>query len=277
MFFSAITGIIILYLGICAFMWAMQRSLMYHPYIALDGPASYGLDFEDIRFQAADGVALRAWYRAPHPGYPLLVYFHGNAGNLANRAHVYQTLAGAGYGVFALSYRGYGGSGGVPGEAGFYADGRAAIAYARDELNIPVSQMVAYGESIGTGVATQMAGEFDLAALVLWAPFTSLENRAAEIYPWLPVRLLLKDRFDSIGKIGSLRMPVLIMHGEQDNIIPPEHGKALLAAAPEPKQGEFFSGIGHNDFPAEYIMPVLNDFFRKHRLTGLASPLSSPM
>ena len=165
-----------------------------------------------------------------------------------------------GYGVLLAEYRGYGGNPGGPSEQGFYADGRAYIDWLKREKK--PEKIVIYGESIGSGTAVQMATEYDVSGLVLETPFTSLVDIAAAQYFFVPVRYLLQDRFDNIGKITKVKAPKLVLHGLKDGTIPYASGRSLFDAAPEPKNFVDFPDGGHNnlyDFAAaDYVIEFLN-------------------
>lgn len=251
------------YALLCAIMWSLQRFLMYHPFVMPDmqPPEAYGLTgFREISLTASDGVKLSAWYGEAKGENPTLVHFHGNGGNLTHRVNYFKVLSEAGYGVLALDYRGYGKSEGKPTEQGLYRDGRAAMEHALGPLQILASDLIIYGESIGTAVAVQMAEEYDSGGLVLQSPFTSMVEMGAQRYPWLPVRLLVEDRFDSIAKLPRVHEKLLIMHGEDDVVVPVSEGRAMLAAANEPKKGVFLPGYGHNDMSASAMRDALADF-----------------
>lgn len=256
-----------LYAALLIVLWVAQRQLLYHPGRAIELPAAYGLtEFEEVFIPSQDGVKLQCWHHPPRSGYPLVVYFHGNAGHLGDRAATYDALQEAGFGVLALSYRGYGKSAGEPSEQGLYADARAVLRFARDTLLHPEARTLLFGESLGTGVAVQMATETAVGGLALQAPYTSVADRAAELYFYVPVRLLLKDVFDSAAKVASVRAPLLVLHGERDEVIPAAHGKRLLEAATGPKRGVFFPAISHNDFDSAAISSHLEAFAREHGL-----------
>ncbi|MGE0754941.1 MAG: alpha/beta hydrolase, partial [Alphaproteobacteria bacterium] len=233
-------------------------------------PEYYGLEqFKDLVAISKDGKRIQFWYRQARTGYPTIVYFHGNAANLGNRARSYHSFVEQGFGILALSYRGYGKSEGEPSEQGIYHDARAVIGYALSELRLSRSRLIYYGESLGSGVAVQMATEVAPGAIVLEAPYTSVAARAAEIYFYVPVRLLIKDRFESLKKIKRVTSPLLIFHGEKDTTIPAQHGRAILAAANDPKDAVFFVDRGHNDFDREAISAHVLDFATKHGLINL--------
>ncbi len=248
-------------------LYGFQRKLMYHPATALGSPADYGLSgFTPLRLRAQDGTQLTLWYRKAEAGKPTVLYFHGNAGHIGDRAPMYRALAGHGFGVLALSYRGYGTSEGSPSEQGIYQDARAAIGYLTQQEHLAPGNIILYGESLGTGVAVQMATEFPIGLLALQAPYRSVVQRAAELYPYVPVSLLLKDRFDSLAKIGQVRAPLLLFHGLEDEVIPVAHGKAVFEAANEPKQAFFLPGVQHNDFDSATVCAHLLAYATSHHL-----------
>ena len=225
----------------------LQRNLMYFPSGALPIPAAAGVpEMEVVQFDTSDGLTLTSWYGRAAPGKPTIVLFHGNAGYIASRTFKARVMLDAGYGVLLAEYRGYGGNPGRADEDGLYADGRAALDYLASQ-GVDADHLVLYGESLGTGVAVQLASERALAGLILEAPFTSATDIAASVYWFLPVRLLLLDRFESLDKIKKVEVPVLVVHGERDRVIPVEHGKRLFAAANEPKHSVIYPQAGHVD------------------------------
>ena len=240
----AVVGYALL-LGGC---YALQRSLMYFPATELPSPAAAGVaEMAAVALHTDDGLALTSWYaaaRAPHA--PTVVYFHGNAGNIADRAYKVRPMLDRGLGVLLVGYRGYGGNPSAPSETGLFADGRAALDFLGGQ-GVPPERIVAFGESLGSGVAVRMASERRLGAVILEAPFTSAAEVGQRAYPFLPVRQLIRDRFDSLSRIDSISAPLLIVHGERDRVVPADHGRRLLAAASQPKEGAFLPEAGHND------------------------------
>lgn len=253
--------LLLAWLMVVACLFIFQRKLMYLPdQNPLPPPEAYGIDtLEQITLKTADGLRLQAYYMpakkeegAEDNG--TIVLFHGNAGNIShrmNKAAIYHLF---GAGVLLVEYRGYGGNNGTPTEDGLYADGRAAMDFLTKQKNIPPEKIALYGESLGSGVAVQMATEYDAAALILETPFSSAAAVASAIYPFIPASLLLKDRYDNIAKIQQIRhMPVLIIHGTADGVVPFSEGKKLFEAATEPKKFVTIEGGNHNnlyDFPA---------------------------
>ncbi len=252
--------VVIAYAAFAAIMYVMQRSLMYFPDREPPVPAHGGVpEMQVVRFATADGLDLVAWYRAAAGDRPTILYFHGNGGNIAGRGFKVKPYLDAGYGVMLAEYRGYGGNPGSPDEAGLYADGRAALDWLAGQGVTPEG-LVIYGESLGSGVAVQLASERRFAALVLEAPFSSAVDVAASAYWFLPVRWLLKDRFDSLSKIAAVQAPLLLVHGERDHVVPTRFGRRLFAAANEPKKAIFLPRGGHNDLPNHGLMPAVLKF-----------------
>jgi fermentation-respiration switch protein FrsA (DUF1100 family) len=196
-----------------------------------------------IRVRTADGVELTCDYAPPaNPALATIVLFHGNGDDLDQRAHIGHALLDAGYGVLLAAYRGYGAPG-RPSEAGLYADGRAAVAFAARHAR----EVVIHGFSLGSGVAVQLASETPLAALVLEAPFTSIADVAAARIRWLPTRAFVRDRYDNLAKIGAVQAPTLIYGGDADRVIPPAQFTRLYDAVKAPKRLEVVAGATHAD------------------------------
>lgn len=224
-----------------------QRRLLYFPDPQRTPPARAGLrDVRELTIATPDGQTLIAWYGKAKPGKPTLLFFHGNGGALEHRGLLMRKYLDHGYGMMMLAYRGFGGSTGSPTEKDNVAD--AGLAYDRLVAEgVPPADIILYGESLGSGVAIQVAGVKKAAGLILDSPFTSVADRAAEIYPFLPVRLLLADRYDSSRHIRMVHIPLLVIHGEADQVVPVRMGRALFALANEPKAIATFPGGGHND------------------------------
>jgi fermentation-respiration switch protein FrsA (DUF1100 family) len=256
------------YCALVGGLFAFQRHLMYFPAKMTAPPSAFGLSgVEDIFLETSDKVRLQTWVHAARPGYPTLLYFHGNALHLGERAPWFKAFVDAGFGLVAASHRGFGKSEGSPTEAGLYTDARIAIDYAQHSLSIPLTTLIYFGESLGSGVAVQMATERPPGLLVLQAPYTSVETRAAELYPFvIGVRHLVRDKYDSLSKIASVEAPLLILHGAKDAVIPLRHAETLFAAANEPKTMVVYSEAHHDDFSGEQILTPLVKTTRKYGL-----------
>jgi fermentation-respiration switch protein FrsA (DUF1100 family) len=235
------------YLLVAVAAFVAQRKLMYFPDSTRVAPASLGLAGVDERvLLAPDGARLIAWFARAAPGRPTILYFHGNAGNLANRSERIRKYLSRGLGVFMMSYRGYSGSTGRPTERNNVADAKRAYEALIKE-GVPPESIILYGESLGSGVAVQLAAVQPVAGLVLDAPYTSIVDVAASAYPWLPVRPFLLDRYDTLRHLPYVEAPVLVVHGEADEVIPVAMGRAVYAAAKGPKEIVTFPGAGHSD------------------------------
>jgi fermentation-respiration switch protein FrsA (DUF1100 family) len=262
---TLVGGLALGYLVLLGGMYAYQRGLLYHPdRSAPAAPITLGLvGMEEVWLKTEDGLRLNAWYAPPAPGKRgVLLYLHGNAGNLASLPAKLSPYLGIGLGVLALDWRGYGKSEGSPTEEGLYADGRAALAFLAG-LGVPVSQVVLHGESLGSGVATQLAVETGPAGVILEAPYLSVAEAAQFHYPYLPARWLVKDRFDNLVRIGAIRSPILILHGDLDQTVPVSHGRALLAAAGPEARGHFFPQAGHANLFDFGAQKEVQDFIRR--------------
>jgi hypothetical protein len=229
-------------------LFLLKDRLIYHPVRHPAGdwerPA---LGVSDCTIETTDGLQLHAWWRpATDPGAsPTLLWFHGNAGNVTHRAENLSMIP-ASLNVLLLDYRGYGKSQGHPSAQGLYLDGEAAYRYLSEEKGVTPSRIISYGRSLGTSVALHVAVEKPVAGLILESPFLSAGAMAQEMFPFFPARLF-PNIFDNAGRITRLKVPLLIIHGKKDKVVPFEHGKALYEKAPQPKEFLALPQAGHND------------------------------
>lgn len=231
------------YGAVTAVVYFTQRSLLYFP-PGPNPPPPPGL--QKVRTHTEDGLILTHWYRPPAPGAAVVVMFHGNASSIARSAAQLLPLLPEGQGAFLAEYRGYGGNPGRPTEETLIADGRAVLRWLAAQ-DIEPQRIVLYGQSLGSGVAVPLAAGNGIAGLILEAPFSSVADVAQSLYWFLPVRWLIQDRWNSQAVIGKVRAPLLIVHGEQDRVIPIRFGRKLFAAAREPKLFAAIPSAGHND------------------------------
>jgi len=230
-----------IYLALLVALFCFQRSFFYPaPATIVTRPEA---GFEDIRIVTSDGLKLRAFYRPARAGLPTLVFFHGNASDLEAGEYATRSLVAQGYGVMLPEYRGYGGNPGAPDEQGLYRDGEAALAWlaARD---MPPGRTVAIGNSLGSGVATEMASRHRLAGLALISGFASLDRVAREHYPFVPARLLVLDRYDNLAKFPAITCPILLLHGTADTVVSAGNSEALARAQPAARL-QLIPGAGH--------------------------------
>ncbi len=235
----------LIYAAALSGVYVMQRQLQYFPSRSNPAPQTLGLmGVERQLLTTPDGETLILWYAAPKGDRPVILFFHGNAGSIADRADRMSFYMAKGYGAAFLSYRGYGGSSGTPTETGLITDAQAAYDHLRG-LGLPASRVAVVGESLGTGVAVQLAARNPVGAVVLEAPYSAAVDVAAIAYPWLPVRVLMKDQFRSEAHIAAVAAPLLILHGTGDQVIPFSLGKRLFAAAKAPKAFRSLGPVGH--------------------------------
>jgi fermentation-respiration switch protein FrsA (DUF1100 family) len=225
----------------------LHRYFIYIPDCTRVAPKDAGLaEVEEVVFKAADGTKLIAWYLAARAGKPTLLYFTGNSGNVASRANKIRAIGADGYGVFMLNYRRYGGSEGRPSETRLSADAVSAYDYLRG-LGVAPHDIVAYGESLGTAVASRLALQRHVEGLVLEAPFTSIVDVGRLLWPLFPLGLIMADQYRTIDRIGQVEAPLFIIHGGRDAIIPLDQARHVFHAAAEPKSFALLPQAGHND------------------------------
>jgi fermentation-respiration switch protein FrsA (DUF1100 family) len=240
------------YGALVALLYVTQRSIQYFPERFRTAPAAAGLpQAQEVVLDTADGERVIVWHVPPRGNKPVVLYFHGNGGSLRMRADRFRDLTADGSGLVALSYRGYGGSSGAPTEAGLAAD--ALAAYAFTTARYPAERIVLWGESLGSGVAVALAAEMPVGWLILQSPFTSAADVGAQRYWFVPVRLLMKDQFHSDLRIGKVTAPVLVLHGERDDVVPITLAERLYSLINAPKRFVRFAQIGHNDFGTEAV------------------------
>jgi fermentation-respiration switch protein FrsA (DUF1100 family) len=257
-------GVAVAFGGLVALMYAAQRSLMYFPERLRTSPAAAGLpEAKELVLETADGEKVIVWHLPPRGDKPVVLYFHGNGGALRYRVDRFRALTADGMGLLALSYRGYGGSTGSPSEVGLIADAEAAYAFAA--ARYPAERIAVWGESLGSGVAVALASAHKIGRLVLEAPFSSAADVGAQVYWFLPVRLLMKDPFRSDMRIGKVTVPLLILHGARDNVVPIALGERLFALANEPKRFVRFADGGHEDLDAHGAQDAARAFLSGQR------------
>jgi hypothetical protein len=249
------------YGGLLGWLLLDESALVFRPEAGTPAPAppGLGLDARDVTFLGVDATPLAARIVPPpedgHAGHagragsaPWILYFHGASGNVGTPGYdrAWARFRQLGFGVLAVDYRGYGASGGRPSEAGLYRDADSAYAYLTGTLHVASARIVIYGYSLGSAVAIDLAGRVPAAGLVVEGAFTSIPDRGAELYPYVPVRWLARIRFASIDKIARVSSPKLFIHGQDDAIVPIAHGRRLFAAALPPKEFKMVNG-GHTD------------------------------
>lgn len=221
------------YVLIAAGLYLLQHRLLYLPRVPgralIATPDDLGLAYEDVTLHTADGVALHGWFIPG--GDRVLLFFHGNAGNISHRLGSIEVFHDLGLSVLIIDYRGYGASEGRPSEQGTYRDAEAAWRYLTETRGIPASEIVVFGRSLGGAVAAYLAAQTTPAALIVESAFTSLPDLAAELYPWLPARWLTRFDYPTERYVAAARCPVLVVHSRDDEITPYRHAETIFAAA----------------------------------------------
>ena len=236
--------------ALLVFLYFFQSRLLYLPNLPsrdiIATPDTVGLDYEPVKIATDDGVTLDGWFIPARPARGVLLFFHGNAGNISHRLDSLKIFNDLGLATLIFDYRGYGRSTGVPFEQGTYRDAEAAWRYLTEDRRITAQKVVLFGRSLGAAIAVQSATRHTPKALIIESAFTSIPDLAAEVYPFLPARSLARFRYHTETFLQSVSCPVLIVHSRDDEIIPFAHGRRLYATANEPKELLEIRG-GHND------------------------------
>lgn len=259
---------------IVAIVYFMQGRMLYLPDVPgralTNTPTDIGLDYRDVSIETTDGVALHGWFIPGHSS-EVLLFFHGNAGNISHRLASIKQFQDLGLSVLIVDYRGYGQSEGRITEKGIYRDADAAWLYLTGTRGISASNIVIFGRSLGGSVASRLAAQHRPLALIVESSFTSVPDIAQDLYPWLPARWLSRLRHATRDYVADVRCPILVIHSRDDEIIPFHHGEAIFAAANEPKTLLPLRGT-HND-AFLYDERTYTDGLRMF-LTGLSAPVS---
>ncbi len=261
---------LVCYLGVLAYIGLCQRSLLYFPDKDVKELSEYNLGKTiETMITAKDGVKIHTWYHLPSKeGMPMVLYLHGNAWHLGKRENKYKELIDMGYGLVAISWRGFGKSEGEPSEEGLYNDARAGVAFLK-ELGFKTEESIIIGESLGSGLAVKMATENKFKGVFLITPYTSIADRAQEIYWYLPVSFLLKDNFKNLEYVDQINAPLLIVHGTEDDIIPHSHSEKLMEKALDPKKMIIYPGKGHNNLDTRELYNEMTKYFNVSDISGI--------
>ncbi len=260
-YFTLILLILVsIYFFILISTYLFQRSLLYHPMENNYFGDKLTVSIEKVKIKTRDNIELISWYHSKNLNdYKTILFLHGNAGSLENRIHKINHFKDMNVNFLLVSWRGFSGNEGKPTEKGLYQDADSAVAWLKSK-GISENNIIIYGESLGTGVATEIAQNKNFGGIILESPFTSMIDAGKDKYPYLPVRLLLKDKYESDKKIKNIKSPILIMHGKVDNIVPFHMGRKMYELANEPK---YFYFSEYDDHMMEYnekLLKVLKDF-----------------
>ena len=251
---------IIIYFFIVVGVYLFQRNLLYHPQENNYSGDKLTVPIEKVIIKTDDNIELIAWYhKKNNNNYKTILYLHGNAGSLKNRIHKINHFKEMNVNFLLLAWRGFNGNKGSPTEKGLYEDARSAIRWLKSQ-SIEENNLIIYGESLGTAVAIEISQNKNFAGVILESPFTSMVDAGKNVYPYLPVKLLLKDKYESHKKIKNINIPTLIMHGKVDNIVPFYMGKKMYELANQPKYSYFSEYDDHMMKYNEKLLKVLKDF-----------------
>ena len=258
------SSIIIAYLLLIVFIYFYQRNLLYHPSENNYQNDEIQFSYEEIFIKVDDKIKLKSWIINKNlKKFKTLVFFHGNAGELSNRIYKLNELNKLDINILLISWRGFSGNERSPTEDNLYKDAEAAIQWL-NRKEVKNDRIILYGESLGTGVAVEIGKKNNFNSIILESPFTSMENAAKIYYPYLPVKLLLKDKYDSLSKITTIKTPILIMHGKKDDIVPFSMGKELFEKANNPKHSYFTSDDDHMMEFNDQIITIIKNFINKY-------------
>ena len=243
------------YLIITFALYFFQRNLLYYPAINNYSGEKLNVSVEKVKIKTEDNIELLSWYHKKNSGdYKTILFLHGNAGTLENRIYKINHLKNMNVNFLIIAWRGFSGNKGKPTEKGLYEDARSALRWLKNK-GVKEESIIIYGESLGTGVATEIAQNKNFAGVILETPFTSMVSAGKSKYPFFPVSFLLKDKYESDKKIKNIKSPILIMHGEVDKLVPFWMGKKLYNLANEPKYSYFSK---YDDHMMEYNEKLLN-------------------
>ena len=251
---------VLIYFFILISTYIFQRNLLYHPTENNYSGDQILVSIEKVKINTQDSIELMSWYHNKNVNnYKTILFLHGNAGSLENRIHKINHFKDMNINFLLVAWRGFSGNKGTPTEKGLYEDAESAVRWLKSK-GVRENNIIVYGESLGTGVATEIAQNKNFAGIILESPFTSMIDAGKDKYPYLPVRLLLKDRYESNKKIKNINSPILIMHGKVDNIVPFHMGKKMYELANEPKYSYFSEYDDHMMEYNENLLKALKEF-----------------
>jgi fermentation-respiration switch protein FrsA (DUF1100 family) len=256
-----------LYIGLLVVLTAFQSRLIYFPQRDIIAtPDEIGLSYEDVYFEAPDGVKLSGWFIPAEDSRGVILYCHGNGGNISHHLEFIRIYHRLGLSTFVFDYRGFGRSEGKPTEQGTYLDAEGAWRYLVEDRNIPPTEIIIFGRSLGGPIAARLGRDYKPKALIIESAFTSVRDIAADLYPYLPVRFMSRFDYNTMDYLRGVRSPVLIVHSRDDEIVPFKHGRRLFEAAGEPKEFLEITGSHNEGFmtSGRFYEEGLNFFVSKH-------------
>ena len=254
--------LLLVYFLVLVYLYFFQRTLIYHPNENNYSNDKLTVSVNEVEIQTKDGITLLGWYHEKNlREFKTLLYFHGNAGSLDNRIYKLNYFKNMDVNFLIIAWRGFSGNKGKPSEKGLYEDGKSTIKFLKN-LGVTEKDIIIYGESLGTGIATEIAQNRKFGGLILETPFTSMIEAAKNFYPYIPVGLLLKDKYKNDKKIKNINIPIFVMHGEADQIVPFWMGKKIYEIANQPKYSYFTKYDDHMMEFDENLVLALNAFIK---------------
>jgi fermentation-respiration switch protein FrsA (DUF1100 family) len=261
--YLAVSSVVLAYFIIILFVYFYQRNLLYHPSENNYLNDKITFNYEEIFIETNKKIKLKSWFiKKDLDKFKTILIFHGNAGNLFNRVYKLNELNKLDVNILLISWRGFSGNKGKPTEKNLYRDADEAVKWLNNQ-GVISKNIILYGESLGTGVATELGTSNAFGGIILESPFTSIANAAKIYYPYLPVNIILKDRYDSIGKIKNINTPIFIMHGKMDNIVPQQMGLELFEKANNPKYSYFPEDDDHMMNYNKQLLNEIKQFINK--------------
>jgi fermentation-respiration switch protein FrsA (DUF1100 family) len=261
--YLAVSSVVLAYFIIILFVYFYQRNLLYHPSENNYLNDKITFNYEEIFIETDKKIKLKSWFiKKDLDKFKTILIFHGNAGNLFNRVYKLNELNKLDVNILLISWRGFSGNKGKPTEKNLYRDADESVKWLNNQ-GVISKNIILYGESLGTGVATELGTSNAFGGIILESPFTSIANAAKIYYPYLPVSIILKDRYDSIGKIKNINTPIFIMHGKMDNIVPQQMGLELFEKANNPKYSYFPEDDDHMMNYNKQLLNEIKQFINK--------------
>ena len=247
------------YFSISMFMYIFQRTFMYHPNVKNTDSTTAQFDYKEVYINSENDIKLKSWFAYANPNNKTILFFHGNAGELSARVYKLNKFHELDLNFLIISWRGFSGNNGKPTEKGLYKDAENAVAWL-EAKGINKKDIILYGESLGTGIAIEIAMKDQYSGVILESPYTSMIDMGKRFYPFLPISILQKDKYNSLKKLNMVKSPILVLHGKADTLVPFYMGKKIYDVANEPKYYYFPDIDNHMMTYDQNMMKTLSNF-----------------
>ena len=253
---------LIFYLLILLFMYIFQRTFMYHPNVKNTDSTTVQFKYKEVYIESEKDIKLKSWYSYLNSNKKTILFFHGNAGELGARTYKLNKFNDLDLNFLIISWRGFSGNNGKPTEQGLYKDAQKAVEWL-EKKGINKKDIILYGESLGTGIAVELATKNEYSGIILESPYTSMIDMGKRFYPFLPISVLQKDKYNSLKKLSMIKSPILVLHGKSDTLVPFYMGKKIYDAANEPKYYYFPDHDNHMMTYDQDMLRTLSNFVNK--------------